>query len=180
MLTDPCIKRGISVHKLISTLKKQQKHRQGMICQKFSQNPYTREKSHHHHLQCIKKKKKLFVTYSAHLNPIISPPCFTLHFLLFLLMTIGQKSSHYSHFGRTAHREGGGGLGEGRDLLWFWWPPGHIHPHTQRKRKRGGGKRSTVVLMTSWPCWHTGKAIYAKNVYIVLFCPVEIKSEDEL
>ena len=47
--TDPVIKSGISVHKLISTKKKKKKCRRGMNCRTFSQTPRTRGKSHHHH-----------------------------------------------------------------------------------------------------------------------------------
>ena len=45
--TDPGLMGGISVHELISTLKKKKKHRWGMNCQTFSQNSHTRWKSHH-------------------------------------------------------------------------------------------------------------------------------------
>ena len=51
--TDPGLKSGISVRKLISTLKKKKKCRQGMNCQTFSQNPLMRGKIHHHHLTCL-------------------------------------------------------------------------------------------------------------------------------
>ena len=43
--TDPGRKSGISLSELISTLKK--KHRQGMNCRTFSQNPRTRGRSQH-------------------------------------------------------------------------------------------------------------------------------------
>ena len=45
--TDPGLKSGISVHKLISTLKK--RCRRGMNGQTFSQNPGRGGKSHHDH-----------------------------------------------------------------------------------------------------------------------------------
>ena len=47
--TDPGLKSGISVRKLISIKKKKKKHRRAMNCRTFSQNPRTRGKSHHHH-----------------------------------------------------------------------------------------------------------------------------------
>ena len=49
---DPGLKSGISVHELITALKKkhtQKKHRQQMIDQTFSPNSRKRGKSHHHH-----------------------------------------------------------------------------------------------------------------------------------
>ena len=50
--TDPGQKSGISMHELISTVKKKKeekkKCRQGMNCQTFSQNPHTQRKSYHH------------------------------------------------------------------------------------------------------------------------------------
>ena len=49
--TDPGIKSGISVHELISTLKKRKKCRQGMNGQTFSQNHCRWGKSHPHHLE---------------------------------------------------------------------------------------------------------------------------------
>ena len=45
--TKPGVKSGISVRKLISTLKK--KKRTGEECRTFSQSPRTRRKSHYHH-----------------------------------------------------------------------------------------------------------------------------------
>ena len=45
--TDPGLNSGISVHELISTLKK--KCRLGINCRTFSQNLRTRRKSHQHH-----------------------------------------------------------------------------------------------------------------------------------
>ena len=47
--TDPGLKSGISVRKLISNQKKKKKRKQGMSYQTLSQNPCMREKSHHHH-----------------------------------------------------------------------------------------------------------------------------------
>ena len=48
--TDPGLKSGISVRKLISTFKKRKKScRQGMNCRSFSLNPCTQGKSHHHY-----------------------------------------------------------------------------------------------------------------------------------
>ena len=45
--TDPGLKSGISLHELISTLKKK-KCRRGMNCRTFSPNPCMQAKSHHH------------------------------------------------------------------------------------------------------------------------------------
>ena len=52
LCTDPGLKSGISVRKLICTLKKKKKKKtplRGINCQTFSQNPRTRGKSYHHH-----------------------------------------------------------------------------------------------------------------------------------
>ena len=48
--TDPGLKSGISLRELIATLKK--KHRRGLNCRTFSQNPRTRGKSRNHHHVC--------------------------------------------------------------------------------------------------------------------------------
>ena len=47
--TDSCLKSGISLRELISTLqKKKKKSAGGMNCQTVSQNPHMQGKSHHH------------------------------------------------------------------------------------------------------------------------------------
>ena len=64
--TYPGIKSRISVCELISTLKKK-KHRWGMNCWTFSQNPRMRWKSHHHH-QHHKRSLTIFTSYTQYIK----------------------------------------------------------------------------------------------------------------
>ena len=69
--TDPGIKSGIGVCKLISTLKKKKKCSQGMNGQTFSPNPRKRGKSHHHHFARPWYFHKCMVDFSGHSFPNI-------------------------------------------------------------------------------------------------------------
>ena len=73
--TDPGLKSGISVHKLISTEKKK-KRRWGMNGHTSCQNPLTRAKYHHHHLHgdwiALCCRSLLFLRKAARIFPHVS------------------------------------------------------------------------------------------------------------